>query len=162
MTIEQNLGKRVTLMVVKKVEFGVYLGTDDDKVLLPGKQVPEGIEIGDPIEVFIYKDSQDRLIATTAEPKITLGEVKALTVADTAFLDWGLEKDLLLPFREQTAKLKKGEECLVGLYVDKSGRLCATMKVYEMLRKDSPYKKDDKVQGIIYEHSDNRMVCSSR
>ena len=159
MTIEQNLGKRVTLMVVKKVEFGVYLGTDDDKVLLPGKQVPEGIEIGDPIEVFIYKDSQDRLIATTAEPKITLGEVKALTVADTgrigAFLDWGLEKDLLLPFREQTAKLKKGEECLVGLYVDKSGRLCATMKVYEMLRKDSPYKKDDKVQGIIYEHSDN-------
>ena len=75
MTIEQNLGKRVTLMVVKKVEFGVYLGTDDDKVLLPGKQVPEGIEIGDPIEVFIYKDSQDRLIATTAEPKITLGEV---------------------------------------------------------------------------------------
>ena len=66
-----------------------------------------------------------------------------------------LEKDLLLPFREQTAKLKKGEECLVGLYVDKSGRLCATMKVYEMLRKDSPYKKDDKVQGIIYEHSDN-------
>ena len=139
MTIEQNLGKRVTLMVVKKVEFGVYLGTDDDKVLLPGKQVPEGIEIGD--------------------PKITLGEVKALTVADTgrigAFLDWGLEKDLLLPFREQTAKLKKGEECLVGLYVDKSGRLCATMKVYEMLRKDSPYKKDDKVQGIIYEHSDN-------
>ena len=159
MTIEQNLGKRVTLMVVKKVEFGVYLGTDDDKVLLPGKQVPEGIEIGDPIEVFIYKDSQDRLIATTAETKITLGEVKALTVADTgrigAFLDWGLEKDLLLPFREQTAKLKKGEECLVGLYVDKSGRLCATMKVYEMLRKDSPYKKDDKVQGIIYEHSDN-------
>ena len=63
MTIEQNLGKRVTLMVVKKVEFGVYLGTDDDKGLLPGKQVPEGIEIGDPIEVFIYKDSQDRLIA---------------------------------------------------------------------------------------------------
>ena len=118
MTIEQNLGKRVTLMVVKKVEFGVYLGTDDDKVLLPGKQVPEGIEIGDPIEVFIYKDSQDRLIATTAEPKITLGEVKALTVADTgrigAFLDWGLEKDLLLPFREQTAKLKKGDVLVVG------------------------------------------------
>ena len=84
MTIEQNLGKRVTLMVVKKVEFGVYLGTDDDKVLLPGKQVPEGIEIGDPIEVFIYKDSQDRLIATTAEPKITLGEVKALTVPDAS------------------------------------------------------------------------------
>lgn len=159
MMIEKNLGKKVTLMVVKKVDFGVYLGTDDDKVLLPGKQVPEGIEIGDPIEVFLYKDSKDRLIATTTEPKLMLGQVKALKVADTgrvgAFLDWGLEKDLLLPFREQTAKLKKGDECLVGLYVDKSGRLCATMKVYEMLQKDSPYKKDDKVQGIIYEQSDN-------
>lgn len=159
MMIEKNLGKKATLMVVKKVDFGVYLGTDDDKVLLPGKQVPEGIEIGDPIEVFLYKDSKDRLIATTTEPKLMLGQVKALKVADTgrvgAFLDWGLEKDLLLPFREQTAKLKKGDECLVGLYVDKSGRLCATMKVYEMLQKDSPYKKDDKVQGIIYEQSDN-------
>lgn len=159
MTIEQNLGKRVTLMVVKKVEFGVYLGTDEDKVLLPGKQVPAGTEVGDPVEVFIYRDSKDRLIATTAVPKITLGEVKALTVADTgrigAFLDWGLEKDLLLPFREQTGKVKKGDECLVALYTDKSGRLCATMKVYPMLRKDSPYKKDDKVQGIIYEQSDN-------
>ena len=112
MTIEQNLGKRVTLMVVKKVEFGVYLGTDDDKVLLPGKQVPEGIEIGDPIEVFIYKDSQDRLIATTAEPKITLGEVKALTVADTgrigAFLDWGLEKAPAAPIPRADGKAEKG------------------------------------------------------
>lgn len=159
MTLEKGLGKKQTLMVVKKVDFGVYLGTEDERVLLPKKQVPSGVEIGDPVEVFLYKDSKDRLIATTQEPKIVLGEVKALKVADTgrigAFLDWGLEKDLLLPFKEQTAKVKKGDSCLVSLYVDKSGRLCATMKVYEKLRKDSPYKKDDRVQGIIYEQSDN-------
>lgn len=159
MIIEKNLGKRVSLMVVKKVEFGVYLGTSEDKVLLPKKQVPEGIEAGDPVEVFLYKDSKDRVIATTREPFLTLGQVKALKVLDTgkigAFLDWGLEKDLLLPFKEQTAKVKPGDECLVSLYVDKSGRLCATMKVYEKLRRNSPYKKDDKVQGIIYEMSDN-------
>lgn len=159
MTLEKGLGKKQTLMVVKKVDFGVYLGTEDERVLLPKKQVPSGVEIGDPVEVFLYKDSQDRLIATTQEPKIVLGEVKALKVVDTgrigAFLDWGLEKDLLLPFKEQTAKVKKGDSCLVSLYVDKSGRLCATMKVYEKLRKDSPYKKDDRVQGIIYEQSDN-------
>lgn len=159
MTIESNLGKKVTLMVVKKVEFGVYLGTEADKVLLPKKQVPKGIEVGDPVSVFLYKDSSDRIIATTKEPMLTLGEIKALKVRDTgrigAFLDWGLEKDLLLPFREQTAKVKAGDECLVSLYVDKTGRLSATMKVYEKLRKDSPYKKDDRVQGIIYEKSDN-------
>lgn len=159
MTMEKNLGKRLTLMVVKKVEFGVYLGTEEDKVLLPKKQVPEGVEIGDPVQVFLYKDSKDRLIATTREPKITLGQVKALRVLDTgrigAFLDWGLEKDLLLPFKEQTAKVMPGDECLVSLYVDKTGRLCATMKVYEKLCKDSPYQKDDRVQGIIYEKSDN-------
>lgn len=159
MIIEKNLGKRLSLMVVKKVEFGVYLGTSEDKVLLPKKQVPAGIEVGDPVEVFLYKDSKDRMIATTRESLLTLGQVKVLKVSDTgrigAFLDWGLEKDLLLPFKEQTAKVKPGDECLVSLYVDKSGRLCATMKVYEKLRKDSPYKKDDKVQGIIYEMSDN-------
>lgn len=159
MALTENLGKKVRLMIVKKVEFGVYLGNSQEKVLLPGKQVPEGVEVGDPVEVFLYKDSSDRLIATTNEPKITLGEIRALRVADTgkigAFLNWGLEKDLLLPFREQTAKVRKGDEVLVSLYIDKSDRLCATMKVYEMLRQDSPYQKDDQVEGIIYDTSDN-------
>lgn len=159
MRLADELGKRRQLMVVKKVDFGVYLGTNDDKVLLPKKQVPKDIEVGDPIEVFLYKDSSDRLIATTQEPKITLDQMAVLKVVDTgkigAFLDWGLEKDLLLPFREQTAKLKKGDEVLVSLYVDKSGRLCATMKLYHKLKTDSPYKKDDQVEGIVYEISDN-------
>ena len=128
-------------------------------MLLPRKQVPEGTQVGDEIEVFLYRDSKDRLIATTNEPKIQLGEVKLLQVKDTgaigAFLDWGLEKDLFLPFKQQTAKVKKGDQCLVSLYVDKSGRLCATMKVYDKLEKKSPYKKDDRVTGIIYEKSLN-------
>ena len=101
-----RLGKKQVLTIVKKVEFGVYLGSDEDRVLLPKRQVPEGVEIGDPVEVFLYKDSDDRLIATTHEPKIELGELAVLEVADTgkfgAFLDWGLEKDLFLPFKEQT------------------------------------------------------------
>ena len=159
MALSENLGKKVRLMIVKEVEFGVYLGSSQEKVLLPKKQVPPGVEAGDPVEVFLYKDSSDRLIATTNEPKITLGGLAVLRVVDVAkvgaFLDWGLEKDLLLPFREQTAKVRKGDQVLVALYVDKSGRLCATMKVYERLRQDPPYQKDDQVEGIIYDTSDN-------
>lgn len=154
-----KLGKKQVLTVVKKVDFGVYLGSDEERVLLPKKQVPAGIEPGDPIEVFLYKDSDDRLIATTGEPKIELGELAVLDVVDTgkfgAFLNWGLEKDLFLPFKQQTAKVEKGDRCLVSLYIDKSQRLCATMRVYELLSTNSPYKKDDEVQGIIYDTSDN-------
>ena len=105
--LEKGLGKKQVLKVVKKTDFGIYLGTEEERVLLPGRQVPEGTKIGDELEVFLYRDSRDRLIATTHEPKIQLGELQVLTVADTgkigAFLDWGLEKDLLLPFKEQTA-----------------------------------------------------------
>lgn len=159
MRLADELGKKRKLMVVKKVDFGVYLGTSEERVLLPKKEVPKGLEIGDPVEVFLYKDSADRLIATSKMPKLTLGELAVLNVKDTgrigAFLDWGLPKDLLLPFKEQTAKVKKGDKVLAALYVDKSQRLCATMKVYEMLRTDSPYKKDDTVEGIIYDTSDN-------
>lgn len=154
-----KLGKKQILTVVKKVDFGVYLGSDEERVLLPKRQVPAGIEPGDPVEVFIYRDSDDRLIATTNEPKIELGELAVLDVADTgkfgAFLDWGLEKDLFLPFKQQTAKVEKGDRCLVSLYIDKSQRLCATMKVYDLLSKESPYQKDDEVEGIIYDISDN-------
>ena len=154
-----KLGEKQVLTVVKIVDFGVYLGNDEERVLLPKKQVPQGIEVGDPIEVFLYKDSSDRMIATTNEPKLTIGKTAVLEVTDVgrigAFLDWGLEKELLLPFKEQTERVEKGDRCLVSLYIDKSGRLCATMNVYEHLRTDSPYKKDDKVTGRIYEISKN-------
>lgn len=156
-----RLGEKQKLSVIKKVDFGVYLAEEgaEEKVLLPIKQVPEGTEIGSEIEVFIYKDSDDRLIATTKEPKIMLGDVRVLRVKETskigAFMDWGLEKDVLLPFREQTRKVKAGENVLCALYVDKSSRLAVTMNVYPYLRSDSPYSKDDKVIGTVYELSDN-------
>ncbi|MCD7836501.1 MAG: S1-like domain-containing RNA-binding protein [Lachnospiraceae bacterium] len=158
-----KLGEKQTLTVVKKVEFGVYLAESvlkaEDKVLLPAKQVPADCECGDEITVFLYKDSRDRLIATTNEPKLMLGQVALLRVIQTggigAFLDWGLEKDLLLPFKEQIGHVALGDDVLVSLYIDKSERLCATMKVYESLRADSPYKKDDRVNGRVYELSDN-------
>ena len=153
-----KLGEKQVLMMEKEVDFGVYLGTESEHVLLPKKQVPRGLEPGDPVEVFLYKDSRDRLIATTNEPKLTLGRLAILEVIDTgkngAFLDWGLEKDLFLRFREQTTPVKKGDNILVSLYIDKSARLCATMKVYEKLSCDSPYQKDDMVEGIVYELSD--------
>lgn len=157
-----RLGEVQTLQIVKQVEFGVYLGdgTDEkEKVLLPKKQVPEQAQTGDEIEVFVYRDSRDRLIATTRMPKMTLHKAARVRVAQVgrvgAFLDWGLEKDLLLPFREQTRKVAEGEECLAALYIDKSDRLCATMNVYPYLSADSPYKKDDRVSGMVYEISDN-------
>ena len=156
-----ELGKIQTLTVLREKAFGVYLGHQQDAehaVLLPRKQVPEGTKEGDSIEVFIYKDSQDRLIATTKEPKLQVGQTAVLKVSQVtrigAFLDWGLPKDLLLPFREQTRKVEPGDECLVALYIDKSSRLCATMNVYEYLELQSPYKKDDRVKGTVYEISE--------
>ena len=158
-----ELGKKQTLTIAKTVDFGVYLGEDagageKERVLLPIKQVPEGAKVGDQIEVFIYKDSMDRPIATTKEPMLTLGKFAVLKVIEVgkigAFLDWGLEKDLLLPFKEQTKKVHPGEEVLVALYVDKSSRLCATMKVYHYLKTNSPYVVGEQVEGYIYEISE--------
>lgn len=127
----------------------------NEEVLLPKKQVPEGIKVGHQLEVFIYKDSKDRPIATTRKPKIMLGELVPLRVVHQtkigAFMDWGLERDLFLPFREQTDKIHLNNEYLVSLYVDKSERLCATMDVYKHLSSESPYKTDDKVKGIVIE-----------
>ena len=156
-------GQKQTLVIVKKVEFGVYLATSmedrENRVLLPGKQVPAGANVGDEIEVFLYKDSQDRPIATTNTPKLTLGETARLKVVSVgkvgAFLDWGLEKDLFLPFREQIVKVKEGDEVIVALYLDKSSRLCATMRIYPYLSTKSPYQAEDEVTGTIYEISQN-------
>lgn len=154
------LGKKQELTIIKKVEFGVYLAEKkgaEDKVLLPKKQVPDNAKPGDKLEVFVYKDSKDRLISTIHEPRIELGGIATLKVTEItkigAFLDWGLEKELLLPFREQTRRVKAGEEVLVALYVDKSSRLCATMNVYEYLDTDAPYKPEERVTGTIYEIS---------
>ena len=156
-------GKKQTLVMIKRVEFGIYLAETmkdaENKVLLPKKQVPADMEVGDPIDVFLYKDSNDRPIATVKEPKLTLGQTARLRVVSVgkvgAFLDWGLEKDLFLPYREQTTQVKAGDEVIAALYLDKSERLCATMKVYPYLQKESSYQKDDVVTGMVYEISHN-------
>ncbi len=150
------------LCAVEKTEHGMYLGSADakeERVLLPARYVPKDLGFHDEIDVFLYRDSADRLVATTEKPEIMLHETALLKVTDTgkigAFVDWGLPKDLLLPFREQTKKVAKGEEILVALYIDKTGRLALTMNVYEYLKTDSPYRKDDMVSGRVYLISKN-------
>ncbi|PKM50908.1 MAG: RNA-binding protein [Firmicutes bacterium HGW-Firmicutes-7] len=153
-----ELGKIQKLEVIKLATVGAYLNTRNNQkqenVLLPKKQVPMDVAIGDEIEVFVYRDSSDRIISTINKPKMVMGEIKKLKVVEVsdigAFLNWGLEKDLFIPFKEQTQRLQKGYECLVGLYIDKSDRICATMNIYDMLSNESPYKVDDKVKGIIF------------
>lgn len=148
-----ELGKTQCLNVVKKVDFGVYLGTEDDKVLLPAKMVPEDVEVGDALTVFVYRDSSDRLIATTKKPAMELGQLAVLKVSEVgkigAFLEWGLEKDLFLPYKEQVTHVNAGDECLVALYIDKSNRLAATMRVYDYLTCATEYVKDSAVSGTV-------------
>lgn len=154
-----KLGEMQELEVVKSVDFGVYLKSSDDvkgedKILLPLKQVPENTKIGDKINVFVYRDSNDRVIATVKRPRLVMGEIAYLKVVQMtqigAFLNWGLEKDLFLPFKEQIGELKLNGEYLVGLYIDKSSRLCATMNMFNVLKTDSPYKVNDMVKGTVF------------
>lgn len=158
-----QLGKTQELIVVKTTDFGVYLNTpsgeEHEKILLPKSQVPKGTQIKDALSVFVYKDSEDRPIATMLEPALELYQVARLRVKAVtkigAFLEWGLPKDLLLPFKEQLYPVREGDAVLVTLYLDKSERLCATMHVYDRLQNDSPYRKDDEVTGRVYEISKN-------
>ena len=158
-----ELGKMQDLIVVRKVDFGVFLNTptgdDAEKILLPKAQVPKDTQLKDVLTVFVYKDSEDRPIATTTEPELTLGQVARLFVKEVtrigAFLEWGLAKDLFLPFKEQLYPVQEGDAVLVKLYIDKSERLCASMKVYDTLKNDSSYQKDDEVYGRVYEISEN-------
>lgn len=152
-----ELGRTQKLEIVRMVDFGAYLGTEEEQVLLPKKQVPEGANVGDEVKVFIYRDSQDRLIATVNKPLVELDETAVLTVKEVskngAFLDWGLEKDLFLPYKEQTVSIKSGDKVLVGVYLDKSNRLCATMKAYKFLKCTSTYEPDDVVTGTVYNYN---------
>ena len=132
-----ELGKIQKLEIVKKVDFGVYLGTQKENVLLPKKEVPQDASVGDLVEVFVCRDSEERLIATINKPAAQVGETALMEVKEVtkygAFLDWGLGKDLFLPYKEQTVKVQEKDKVLVGVYIDKSSRLCATMKIYDYL-----------------------------
>ena len=160
-----RLGYTQTLVAVKKTDFGLFLTDIDkkddknralgDEVLLPKNQVTEDMRVGSEIEVFLYKDSEDRMIATRLVPYIKIGEIKKLKVKEVnkigAFLDWGLPKDLLLPFKEQIYDIKSGDEILVTVYIDLSDRLCATMDLYSRLSLLPPYQRDDMVKGTVYQ-----------
>ncbi len=155
-----KLGEWNILRIDRIKDVGAYLtdgvglsdGTMD--VLLPVRQIPEDVETGDNIRVFLYRDSKDRLIATTKEPLITMGEMKRLKVKSVtnigAFLDWGLSRDLFLPYKEQTVKVEQERFYLVRLYVDKSGRLAASMKVDKVLGQNADYQKGEKIRGVVY------------
>ncbi len=159
---EKVLGRVSRLYVTRFTGNGVYLSSyeyPELSVLLPNNQVPEGIEKGDILSVFLYKDSEDRLIATLSEPYLSMGKIARLCVTDVtnigAFLDWGLAKDLFLPFKEQTHRVKKGEEVLAALYIDRSKRLCATMHVYDYLISGGDFQVGDHVNGLVYEIVDS-------
>lgn len=152
-----RLGKIQELEIKRFTSVGAYLndaeGSGDD-VLLPKSQIPEGAKIGDNINVFVYRDSKDRIISSTRMPLAQVGEIKKLTVISSSkigyFLDWGMEKDLFLPFSETVGSVEKFKSYLVALYIDKSDRLAATMKVKDYLSTDAPYKENDKAVGTIY------------
>ena len=152
-----NIGSYNTLKIVKRVAFGLYLdGEEAGEILLPTRYVPADAQIGDYLDVFIYTDGDDRLIATTAKPLAVVGDIVPLQVKAVgsygAFLEWGIMKDLFLPFSEQTADVNEGETVVVGLYLDaKTNRVVATMRWGRMLDKtvEPDFAEGDKVQVMI-------------
>lgn len=158
--ISAEIGRTNILPVLRDAGFGLYLdgGTVGD-ILLPKRYVPEGTAVGDTVEVFIYKDSEDRIIATTETPLVEVGEFAALKVVALnrtgAFLDWGLEKDLLVPFREQRDPLRMGRRYLVYVYLDPvSERIVASTRLRRYLSHEAPaYKPGERVRLRVWQDS---------
>ncbi|MFK4785598.1 S1 RNA-binding domain-containing protein [Fusobacterium sp. MFO224] len=162
-----KIGKRQKLKVNNYTPIGLYLdaetGDERDNILLPKNEfelLEEKPNVGDELDVFIYRDSEDRLIATLRTTYATVGTIKKLEVTDInpkigAFLDWGLKKDLLLPRGQEVCKLTVGEKYLVGIYEDKKGRVSATMKIYNFLLPCKDYSKNDIVKGTVYSIDEN-------
>lgn len=156
-----SLGRTATLQIVKEVDFGVYLdGGEFGEILLPAQYVPEDFQIDDWVDVFIYLDSEDRIIATTETPYAQLGECAYLKVVDTnafgAFLDWGLVKNLLVPFREQRTTMRTGRSYVVFIYEDDSGRICGSSKLDHYLneRSEGNFNANQAVDLLIVNRSD--------
>lgn len=153
-----NLGEMQDMIIKRIQKNGAYIGLEnsgrDDDILLPIREIDNDDKVGSKVRVFVYKDGENRPIATKITPKILLSEISHLEVKEItkigAFLDWGLDKDLFLPFSEQTIQINRGRKYLVALYIDKSSRLCATMRIREYLKNDSNYKENDWVTGIVY------------
>ena len=155
------IGKYAELKVAKLVDFGVYLtGEDETEILLPTRYVPEKTQLDDTIKVFIYRDSEDRIIATTEKPYAIVGEfawLRAKSVTQVgAFMDWGLMKDLLVPFREQKVKMEEGRSYLVYVYLDETtGRIVGTAKLERIFRDmNAEFTEGQEVSIMIGHHSD--------
>lgn len=159
-----ELGKLTPLYVVKKTPMGVFLNDDPEEllnsVMLPKEDMAAltekgSLALGDVVKAYLYRGHDNKLAVTTKAPLVANGDVGVLECVASnrfgAFLDWGMEKDVLLPFNEQLTEVKKGHKVLVGLYTDKSGRLCATQKIKKFLKPDCPYGMDDVVSGVIYD-----------
>lgn len=155
-----KIGNYNTLKVVKKVDFGLYLESDKGEILIPNKYVPQNTQIGDELDVFVYTDSEDRLIATTLSPIAVVGEFAAMTVKDVAsfgaFLDWGIEKDLLVPNNEQHRKLFKGQRVVVRICLDpRTDRVVGVGKLNPFLEKDtSDLEEKQAVSLMIFDETD--------
>lgn len=156
-----ELGKMNKLRVVKEVDFGVYLdGGCYGEILMPKRYVPEGCKPEDMLDVFVYLDSEDRIIATTEKPYAMVGEYACLKVVSVnrvgAFLDWGLMKDLLVPYNEQYKKMEVGNWYVVRLYIDEdTERIAATAKIEEFLDQEpKDYKEGQEVDLMIFGHSE--------
>lgn len=151
-----NIGTVENLKISKIIDIGAYLvDENNNKVLLPKKQMPKGANVDDFVEVFIYKDSKGRLISTTKKPFLTLGNIARLTVKDVnnvgAFLNMGLERDLLLPYSEQTKEVNIGDKVDVIMYLDKSDRLCASM--YTNNKESNKRIKNKDIRTLEYEQN---------
>lgn len=155
-----ELGKFNTLKIARKVDFGVFLSSGSDEVLLPKKYLEPDMDIGTEVEVFIYKDSEDRTIATTQKPFAQVGEFAFLKVKEVnsfgAFMDWGLEKDLLVPFREQDKKLEAGKSYVVYVYVDKlTKRIAASAKINRYAKNEEmQLSENEEVDLLLFKQTD--------
>lgn len=154
-----EIGRYNRLEVKRVSAIGLYLGSEVGEILLPTKYVPAGTKVGDKLEVFVYLDSEDRLVATTLTPKAQVGEFALMQVKETsmvgAFLDWGLEKDLLVPFAEQPRPMQKGEKHLVRVYLDRSERIAASARIGSFLERNRiEVNAGDEAELIFYEFSE--------
>lgn len=163
-----DLGRYNTLTVIDELPQGVYLNDNEDgRLLLPQRQVPEGTRIGDSLDVFVYLDSDDRPIATLQRPRVQLHQAAALKVKEVnrigAFLDWGLAKDLFVPFGEMNHRMEEGKTYVVYVYLDNSNRLIASAKLNRFIKDEAkanwpgdadPFKKGDKVDLLIAQRTD--------
>ncbi len=151
-----SLGKMNTLKINRRVDFGVYAGDGTEEVLLPTKYIPDSVGIGDKVDVFVYKDSEDRMIATNITPMVQLDEFASLEVKDVndfgAFMEWGLEKDLFVPYKEQATRMHKGEKHVVRLCMDyKTNRLVGVTKIHAFLEGDtSDLEEKQEVQLLVF------------